>query len=719
VALAGVEGNTDYRISFDRTSEDGAIKLAKGLTQYNARVNVGQTFGHFNVQGTTYFAKRARSLLDEGGGGIIRTLTFTTAAADLMKTDSTGAISPYGEPIYQGNVGRNPLYSLSNTQNDENRLRGMGSLDASWSPISWLSLQGNISFDRIETSIERYERPGLIQPFDVPGTGFIREQQDRRLEMNGSLTAAVTLQPLDQLTLRGRLRSLIERLDENGFSVEGQNLPVSGVERINLIGGTPTLDSYTRSVRSAGYFAIAALTYKERYILDVLGRRDGSSLFGEDQRWQNYYRISGAWRMSQEPWFPFPWLTEFKPRYSRGTSGGRPSFDAQYQTYQISSGSIVPVTLGNKDLKPELTTEQEFGLDAVVSERFQVQANYVKTKIENELLLVPLASTAGFTSQWQNAATVSSNTQELALQASLLERRDLLWTARLNLDRTRNKITHLGVPPYRISDYRAGLYIREGEVLGSFYGWRYPTDCAQDLPAGTDCGQFQVNDDGYLVWVGAGNSWTEGKSKSLWGTAGTVNGVRYSWGLPISAINSTLALPDVKLGDSEPDLNASFLQNFEVKNFGVTLLFDAEVGAQVYNQTMQWRCRDGHCPALDQAGKPDSLQKPITYYGVQGFYQNNKNNSYFTEDADYLKLRELSFRYTLQQGSMPGFLRKAGLSQLTINLTGRNLKTWTGYTGFDPEVGKNTFGGSAAVGRIDEYFYPNFRSLGLDFELVF
>jgi hypothetical protein len=348
-----------------------------------------------------------------------------------------------------------------------------------------------------------------------------------------------------------------------------------------------------------------------------------------------------------------------------------------------------------------------------------VQANYVKTKIENELLLVPLASTAGFTSQWQNAATVSSNTQELALQASLLERRDLLWTARLNLDRTRNKITHLGVPPYRISDYRAGLYIREGEVLGSFYGWRYPTDCAQDLPAGTDCGQFQVNDDGYLVWVGAGNSWTEGKSKSLWGTAGTVNGVRYSWGLPISAINSTLTLPDVKLGDSEPDLNASFLQNFEVKNFGVTLLFDAEVGAQVYTQTMQWRCRDGHCPALDQAGKPDSLQKPITYYGVQGFYQNNKNNSYVTEDADYLKLRELSFRYTLQQGSMPGFLRKAGLSQLTINLTGRNLKTWTGYTGFDPEVGKNTFGGSAAVGRIDEYFYPNFRSLGLDFELVF
>jgi hypothetical protein len=149
------------------------------------------------------------------------------------------------------------------------------------------------------------------------------------------------------------------------------------------------------------------------------------------------------------------------------------------------------------------------------------------------------------------------------------------------------------------------------------------------------------------------------------------------------------------------------------------MLFDAETGAQVYNQTMQWRCRDGHCPQMDQTGKPDELQKPITYYNVQGFYQNNKNNSAFTEDADYLKLRELSFRYTLQESSMPAFLRKAGLSQATINLTGRNLKTWTGYRGFDPEVGKDTFGGSAAVGRIDEYFYPNFRSLGFDIELVF
>lgn len=719
VAVAGNEGGTNYRVSFDHTMEDGAIQRAQGLRQYNARINVGQQVGDFQFQAQAYFAKRDRGLLDEGSGGIIRGLTFSTAAADLMRIDpATGEISHIGEPIDQGNVTRNPMYDLLNSKDEETRVRGMGGLDVDWTPLPWLSFQGNGSFDRIETNRHAYEPPGLLRPYNTPDDGNIEDQTDLRLELNASLTAALNFQFGDGFTMRSRLRWLVESLDEEGFSVSGSGLPVRDVERLDLIGGVPDLDSYSRAIRSQGVFAISSLTYRSKYILDVLGRRDGSSLFGPDERWQNYYRVSAAWRISQEPWFPIGWLTELKPRYSIGTAGGRPSFDAQYQTYEVSAGSIVPQTLGNAGLKPELATEQEFGLDAVIAERVRIQANYVRTTIEDQLLQVPLPSIQGFETQWRNGATVKSDTRELSIEAALIERPDMIWTARLNLDRTKNHISHLSVAPYRISDYRAGLYIREGEVLGSYYGYKWPTDCAE-LPAGTDCSHFQVNDDGYLVYVGAGNSYTEGKSKSLWGTTGTENGIDYSWGLPIGPLNSGFNKEDEKLGDSEPSLNASFLQNFEWRNFGLTLLFDAELGAQVYNQTMQWRCRDGHCPMLDQTGKPEELHKPITYYNALGFYSNNKNNSYFTEDADYLKLRELSLRYTVPEASLPPLIQRLGVSQATINLIGRNLKTWTGYSGFDPEVGSNTFGGSAAVGRIDEYFYPNFRSVGIDLELVF
>jgi hypothetical protein len=121
--------------------------------------------------------------------------------------------------------------------------------------------------------------------------------------------------------------------------------------------------------------------------------------------------------------------------------------------------------------------------------------------------------------------------------------------------------------------------------------------------------------------------------------------------------------------------------------------------------------------SIDQRNKPDELKKPVPYYGATKLYAGNIRNDWFVEKADFIKIREFSVRYTLQQQDLPAFL---GVTRATINLTGRNLKTFTGYIGHDPEVGKSTgFGGSAAIGRIDEYFYPNYRSFGLDIELVF
>jgi hypothetical protein len=312
----------------------------------------------------------------------------------------------------------------------------MGGLDVNWAPLTWLSFQGNGSFDRIETNQHSYERPGLLRPYNTPDDGSISDETDLRLEFNASFTAALNFQFGNGFTMRSRLRWLVESLDENGFSVAGGNLPVRDVERLDLIGGVPNVDSYSRSIRSQGVFAISSLTYQSKYILDILGRRDGSSLFGPDERWQNYYRVSAAWRITQEPWFNVGWLTELKPRYSIGTAGGRPAFDAQYQTYQVSAGSIVPQTLGNAELKPELATEQEFGLDAVIADRFRIQANYVRTTIEDQLLQVPLPSIQGFATQWLNGATVKSDTRELSLEAALVERPSMVWTARLNLDRT-------------------------------------------------------------------------------------------------------------------------------------------------------------------------------------------------------------------------------------------------------------------------------------------
>ena len=720
ISIAGNGGTTQYQASARYTRDEGSVVFNDGLTQKNFRLNVDHRLSSkLQLALSSYFVTTSQDVIEEGGldadGGstVFNRLTFLSPKSNLLGRDENGNIAILGDQVGWGS---NPLYSVVNVDFQRNTRRVMGGADLNYSPLSWLSFQGNASYDRTDLLQTRYTPPGFLRIRTTPLQGNLRQREQNNSEMNASVTASVT-KNFGDLSSRTRLRYLMEGTEQSWFTAGGSNLLVSDVPRLSLITTGMAIDSYQEKTRSEGLFLISALTYKERYVVDMLARRDGSSLFGPDERWQNYFRAALAWRMAQEPWWPFKsTISEFKPRFSIGTAGGRPRFNAQYQTYAVTAGAIAPKVLGNPALKPERAMERELGLDAVIADRVRVSANYVNSTIDDQLLLVPLPGFVGFESQWQNAGELLSKTLELQLETSLIENENMLWTARLNLDRSRQRIGRLDVPAYRVESYRAGLWVREGEELGTFYGLKWADDCAIDLPAGADCSQFQVNNDGLLVWVGPGNSWEDGIAKNLWGTTGLVNGKSYSWGLPIGSV---LGNRLTKLGKSQPDLNASLFQNISWNSLALSFLLSGQWGAQVYNQTRAFACRDYRCAEADQAGKPDSEKKPVSYYGVAGVYARNENNSWFVENGDFVKLREVSLRYTIEEENLPSLVGKVGLSRASINLTGRNLKTWTDYRGFDPEVGSSDLLGSANVARIDEYFYPNFRSVGIDVELTF
>lgn len=739
LSVTGNEGNSQYRASFRDTREEGIIRYHDGLTRRNFRLNVDHRFtNQLGFALSTYYVHQEQGLIesdrvDRGlrartavgprhdSDGPLYRLTFLTPKANLgaMSTDPDalpGEPSVVGEQVGVGQP--NPLYILWHRDWTRRSTRFMGSFDANYAPTSWLSFEGSVSYDRGNELESLVVPPGMKRPTQPPLQGLMYNSGGSTQELNASVTAALT-HDFGDLAIRSRLRYVAESRDVDGFSLGGSNLLVAGTPRLGLLTGATDIDSYQEAVRSQGFFLMAAATYRDRYVLDLLGRRDGSSLFGPDERWQNYYRVSTAWRMAEESWWPFDLITEFKPRFSRGTAGGRPAFNAQYQTYEVRPGRIEPRILGNRALKPELATEHEFGIDMMLGQRFRIEANYVDVTVEDQLLLVPLPSFEGFEAQWQNAGTLASNTWEAGLEMALIERPGMHWLARVGFDRTTQKITRLDIAPFQIVDYRANQWVREGEPLGVFYGFKWIDDCSY-LPSGTDCSQFQVNDLGHLVWVGPGNSWTDGIAQGLWGTTGELDGVLYHWGMPIRSNDpDNPDEPLVRLGSSQPDFSASLYQDIQWRKLGLTLLLDGEFGAMVYNQTAAWACRDNVCPDADQGGKPDHLKKPIAYWGTEGVYHRNRANSYWLQNGDFVKLRELSVRYTLNNSDLPGFLSALNINRAILNVSGRNLKTWTGYAGYDPEVGKSTFGGSAAVGRIDEYFYPNFRSFGVDLTLVF
>jgi hypothetical protein len=338
---------------------------------------------------------------------------------------------------------------------------------------------------------------------------------------------------------------------------------------------------------------------------------------------------------------------------------------------------------------------------------------YADSRVEDQLLRIPQPAAAGYRFQWQNAGTLESNTIEASITANILRTRNTSLNLGVVFDRTNQEITEFIPPPFRggVNNY---FYFREGEVLGAMYGDLFLTSPDQ-LLAGLDASQFQVNDDGYLVWVGAGNAFTDGISKQLWGTTAdftTTNcgGRAYKWGFPI-VFQDEECDPFAKIGDVLPDFNLGFNSVFRWKGFTAYMLWNAQIGGDIYNATAQWAHRDDRHRNQDQAGKPDELKKTANY--MQALYNVNATNSNFVEVGSYVKLREVSLEYSFNRQQLNKLFGNT-LHRIAIGFTGRNLITFTDYSGFDPETGdtesNNAVGGDASLFRVDDFNYPNFRT---------
>jgi hypothetical protein len=252
------------------------------------------------------------------------------------------------------------------------------------------------------------------------------------------------------------------------------------------------------------------------------------------------------------------------------------------------------------------------------------------------------------------------------------------------------------------------VYYCPGVDFRTFYGYRFLRGGDQ-VPTGS-ADEWDVNDDGYLVPVGAGNTYRDGIAKDLWNSEITIGGEDYAWGFPVIEQDSTGGNATVEIGDGNPDVNLGLNSNLQWKGFHLYGLLNAKVGGDVYNNTRQWAYRDNTHAIYDQSEKPEELKKPVNYY--QKLYFTNSITSEFVEDGSFIKLRELALTYTFNRDLIQRLLGGVGFQSLSVGVVGRNLLTITDYYGFDPEVGN-------ATNPYDGFGYPNFRNYTLSFNVSF
>ena len=555
------------------------------------------------------------------------------------------------------------------------------------------------------------------------------------------MNATARWTPFSDLKTRYTIRYIAEEQQFSNVSTSGSLLGLFGVPQLgNTTPSTRTGGSGQTTVSGIGFFGSTNFEYKERYIIDALMRRDGSSLFGAEQRWQTFGRVSAAWRASQEPWWFIPQVSELKFRGSYGTAGGRPNFSAQYETFSLNAAGVaVPGVLGNPNLRPEVSREQEFGADFELFKRLGGNITYAKTRVSDQILQPPLPAAAGFTSQWRNAGTLSNSSFEVSLNMPIITTRNLNYTARLTYDRIRSEVTELNVPAYNFSNgVNAGAFrVETGVPYGTMYGRRFVETCNQ-LPGvfQSQCGSatsaFQKNRDGFIVWVGEGNTLQDGISKNLWnaslvGTAAPF-GVTAAWGHPMIVRDTTLATNNPgrisPLGNVLPRFRWSTSQTLTYKRLSLNGLVDATVGKSVHNQGLGWSLLDFLYGQADQIGQSTASAQPQSYYyragppdnanGIGGLYDVLGPNSFSVEKATFARLREMVASYRVG--------KVGGVGDWSVSLIGRNLYTWTKYRGFDPEVGlagAQGQAGSGVLNAVDNFTFPNVRtvtfSLGTSF----
>jgi hypothetical protein len=179
------------------------------------------------------------------------------------------------------------------------------------------------------------------------------------------------------------------------------------------------------------------------------------------------------------------------------------------------------------------------------------------------------------------------------------------------------------------------------------------------------------------------------------------------------------------LGVAQPDFRVGLNTTFAFKRFAVTGLLDWSSGGEIYNGTSHWGTQDAASGIIDQFGRPDGEKIAESFYNV-GLYNGANANEAFVESATFVKLRELSVNYTFNRDQ----LGKVGLgrlfSELRIGAIGRNLFTWTGYSGIDPEVAPSLSSGpdgsvsaSPFRTRADWFQYPPFRTFTGFIEIAF
>jgi TonB-dependent starch-binding outer membrane protein SusC len=518
--------------------------------------------------------------------------------------------------------------------------RFTGSLNWNFRPASFLTLRAVAGTDVTNRSDNSTTPPNII-PLDqdrLDGGRITARTQVFTYTGNVSATAHHPLSPhLDATSTVGLqyTKDVLNEIDASGRKLVGGTNSLGGVV-------VPTVAESTQVFITLGVYGQEQVGLNDRIFLTAALRGDDNSAFGANFNFITYPKVSGSWVISDERFFPHAtWLNSLRLRAAWGRSGRQPGPTNALQfftpvavaTKGVEAPGITIGGFGNTNLRPEKTRELETGLDAdlLAQGRVHFEFTYYDKNSKDALIARTLAPSLGVSAtRFENLGEVSNRGVELALTAQVLKSPNFGWNLTATAWGNRNRLIHLGqgISPIIFGLGGASQRHEEGYPLGGYWDFSYTYGDA--------------NHDGL-----------------------------------ISANELTVAGAQSFQGSTQPDHGGTLTSEFTLwRRFRLYGLLDGRYGNKLDNSTEQFRCLFGICRGNRDPNA--SLAEQARSVATRNF---GLETGYF-EDASFVKLREVSLTYSAPDE----WARRLGASSLSFTVTGRNLATWTKYTGIDPEL---------------------------------
>ncbi|MCK8521001.1 SusC/RagA family TonB-linked outer membrane protein [Aquimarina sp. D1M17] len=588
-----------------------------------------------------------------------------------------------GNPFVQ-----NPYWAAERFRTFDRRNRILSSATVKYQIFDWLDITARAGIDHGTTRTTQIEGYGTA----FTPLGSIEERENNITQVDADLILGFNKQVTENLGIKAFLGANKNTQRRDFLRLRGERFVVPFLEILGNVENTSNERTLTELAFS-GIYGSVELGYKDFLYLTVTGRNDWFSTLsaaGKSSPNNDFYpSVSGSFVFSSA-WDMPSWLTfgRVRANYSEVAGGTETPYQLSLP-YRIFGqghlgqplGEIATGTLPNTSLTPFSKSEFEVGLDlSFFNSRLGIDVAYYRNETERDILPVDISNTSGFSNVLSNIGILENNGLELLVRGTPIRTSNFSWDVTYNLGFNESEIVATDdqsniLTVGNVRTFDASISQIVGEPFGVIYGTAYERNAAGQIVFGAD-------------------------------------------GLPIESAERKI------LGEGVPPWTMGLTNTFRYKNFDLSFLIDAKFGGQVYagtnaialstgldKRTLEGREGGLTVSGVDEAGNPFTFTHDNStlqaYYGrISGIAEE------VIEDADFIKLRQLSLGYTFPSK----LLEKIFIDTASISLVGRNLFfIMRESENIDPEAG---FNGGNAQGL--EYFgLPPIASYGLTVNLKF